>query len=634
MSSNRMAALALAALMACMPMEAFAEATPSEAEATQTPDAAETPENTETPEETPTPAPDQGPEATLLPQETPRPVETQLPEPEETEDWKPWGQAWAELADGTHTAGSLTEVLAWLENALDEDENATVYIRVSDEITAENVAQRLFERVSFEADGDVFDVDNHDYVVLVDSDDVQTLELDGEEEEDIRFSIRVQVQRKDAQNVKPEKPTETEAPAETETPGEPEITPAPTESVQPTPTPEVTPEPTRTPGVTLEVTAEDYTPGIWTNITPTFTLSGIPEGSEEYVYGVFICNEKLILLSNGNNTYMPTDEGWTSVRFAVLDKLGDVQALSDQYDMLLDFTPPDGPYLSGDDECKTVCYVTADDWLSGLNGISYDGGETWDEYTDPEQEMSFLGDVGDTVEAGEICVRDNAGNISYNAEPFTFGKKKRTGTGTGTGTKPIHHVKETMDYSKANYNALELSVSDAPQTELSIGGTAINLSLRSEGQTEAFTAELTTWQTTAAETQTAPNALVLTAASEAQSNVWHFGGEAYKLLYNSGVEYLVFASGDYIAVIPTAGFTGGTQYGKLKAGGVSTRKFEYTLIQDEALRETTLSVQVEGETYLLEENMESPMYRYDVLVGTKDMMQNPYESYKPSKEAV
>ena len=117
MSSNRMAALALAALMACMPMEAFAEATPSEAEATQTPDAAETPENTETPEETPTPAPDQGPEATLLPQETPRPVETQLPEPEETEDWKPWGQAWAELADGTHTAGSLTEVLAWLQNA-------------------------------------------------------------------------------------------------------------------------------------------------------------------------------------------------------------------------------------------------------------------------------------------------------------------------------------------------------------------------------------------------------------------------------------------------------------------------------------------------------------------------------------
>ena len=43
-------------------------------------------------------------------------------------------------------------------------------------------------------------------------------------------------------------------------------------------------------------------------------------------------------------------------------------------------------------------------------------------------------------------------------------------------------------------------------------------------------------------------------------------------------------------------------------------------------------MQVEGETYLLEENTESPMYRYDVLVGTKDMMQKPYESYKPVKE--
>ena len=95
----------------------------------------------------------------------------------------------------------------------------------------------------------------------------------------------------------------------------------------------------------------------------------------------------------------------------------------------------------------------------------------------------------------------------------------------------------------------------------------------------------------------------------------------------------MFASGEYITVIPTDGFTGGTQYGKLKAGGVSTRKFEYTLIQDETLRETTLSVQVEGETYLLEESTESPMYRYNVLIGTKDMMKKPYESYQPGKEA-
>ena len=635
--------------------EAPAEEPPKEEEPAETPVSPENEENpaeeepkagedTPIPEQTETPVP-QDAAATLLPEETPRPVVIETPAPED--DWKPWGEAWTELDEGERTAGSLTEVLAWLESRLDEGEGATVLIRVSGEVTAENVSQRLLDRVSFEPDGDVFNVDEHDYEVLVDSDDLSTLELSDEEIEDVRLSIRVQVMRRDAP-VNPNQtaePAETAAPSGTTEPGESnppdgEATPGeptqPSESpdpdATPTPTPSPTVEPTATPKVPLAVTAEDYNPGVWTNVMPTFTLSGIPEGSTEYVYGVFICDEKLVLLSNGNNVYMPTDEGLTSVRFAVLDKMGDVQALSDQYDMMLDFTPPDGPYLSGDDECKTVCYISADDWLSGMEAISFDEGETWEPYIGSDQEESILGEVGDTVEAGMIWVRDVAGNISANAEEFTFGKKKRTGT--GTGKKPIRHVKETMDYSKANYNALELNVSDAPQTELTIGGTALPLSLTSEGKTEAFTAELTTWQTAAGDELAAPNALVLTAATTAQTNVWHFGGEAYKLLGNSGVDYLVFASGEYITVIPTTGFTGGTQYGKLKAGGVSTRKFEYTLIQDETLRETTLSVQVEGETYLLEENTESPMYRYDVLVGTKDMMQKPYESYKPSKEAV
>ena len=127
-------------------------------------------------------------------------------------------------------------------------------------------------------------------------------------------------------------------------------------------------------------------------------------------------------------------------------------------------------------------------------------------------------------------------------------------------------------------------------------------------------------------------ALVLTAQAGEENSTWRFSGDVYKLLNNSGVDYLVFSTGEYMTALPTAGFTGGTQYGKLKASGVSTRKFEYTLCQDEALRETTLSVQVEGETYLLEEDTAQPMYRYDVLVGTTDLMKNPYESYK-HKEA-
>ena len=554
-------------------------------------------------------------------------------------------------------------MLSWLEHHLAEDEEATVYIRTRDVLTADNVSRNLLGRVGFEPDGesDSFNMEKYEYVAVLDSKDLMTLEETGDME-DVRLSISVQVLREDELN-KTESPgtnetqtpgtNETQAPGtgETQTPGtggtqtpgtggtqtngtgetqtpsaQPSATPAPTE--EPTPTP--------VPKPVLEVTAEDYEPGVWKNSPPMFTLSGIPEDSTEYVYGVFICDERLILLSDGNNMYVPSEEGLSSVRFVILDKMGDVQSLSDQYDTMLDFTPPDGPYLSGDSKNKKVCYVEAYDDLSGLDSISYDGGKTWLSCNDPETDnMTFYGEVGETVDAGWILTRDFAGNISSNDEDFIFGKKKRTGTGDGTGTgkKPIRHVKETMDYSKANYNALELNVSDQPQTELTIGGTALSLSLTEEEQLKPFNAELTTWQTKAGETKTAPNALVLTAATDAQANVWHFGGETYKLLYNSGVEYLVFASGEYIAVIPTDGFTGGTQYGKLKAGGVSTRKFEYTLIQDETLRETTLSVQVEGETYLLEESTESPMYRYNVLIGTKDMMKKPYESYQPGKEA-
>ena len=559
-------------------------------------------------------------------------------------------------------------MLSWLEHHLAEDEEATVYIRTRDVLTADNVSRNLLGRVGFEPDGesDSFNMEKYEYVAVLDSKDLMTLEETGDME-DVRLSISVQVLREDELNktdsneTQPPETGETQTPGTggTQTPGTGETqtpgtggtqtpgtggTQAPgtgetqTPSAQPSATPAPTEEPTPTPvpKPVLEVTAEDYEPGVWKNSPPMFTLSGIPEDSTEYVYGVFICDERLILLSDGNNMYVPAEEGLSSVRFVILDKMGDVQSLSDQYDTMLDFTPPDGPYLSGDSKNKKVCYVEAYDDLSGLDSISYDGGKTWLSCNDPETDnMTFYGEVGETVDAGWILTRDFAGNISSNDEDFIFGKKKRTGTGDGTGTgkKPIRHVKETMDYSKANYNALELNVSDQPQTELTIGGTALSLSLTEEEQLKPFTAELTTWQTKAGETKTAPNALVLTAATDAQANVWHFGGETYKLLYNSGVEYLVFASGEYIAVIPTDGFTGGTQYGKLKAGGVSTRKFEYTLIQDETLRETTLSVQVEGETYLLEESTESPMYRYNVLIGTKDMMKKPYESYQPGKEA-
>ena len=656
MNKKRIAVLAAAAWMACMPLEsgmnafrlAHAEGTADEAEREATP------EPTEEPEATPTPEPTEEPEATPAPEE---------------DDWKPHGEAWAILGDGTKLDGRLQDILNELSGKEREDEEVEVFIRTRDMLVVSGMDEEIFNRVTLSPDEEVFDPEKAYYVEWQIQDAVPL----GAEDERTLPSIVVYVTREgaDKPNIGDAAPAPTETPAPTEAPTQtpsetptptdapmqtPTETPAPTDAPTQTPTetPVPTDEPTQTPsetavpteaptqtpnetpaptGVTIEVTADGYEPDVWTNNPPVFTLSGIPEGSDEYVYGVFVCNERLILLAKDTDSYVPTEEGLTSVRFAILDLMGDVVALSDQYDLMLDLSAPDGPYLSGVDYCDTVCYIEAYDSLSGLSDISYDEGETWEPYIEYEDGLSIVGEKGDTLEAGTIWVRDIAGNISVNAEEFTFGKRKKTGGTGGTGTKPIKHVKETMDYSKANYNALELKFSDEPQTQLVAGETTLNLSL-SEGAGDAakpFTAKLAAWQTDE-KAQDKPNALVLTAQAGEENSTWRFSGDVYKLLNNSGVDYLVFSTGEYMTALPTAGFTGGTQYGKLKASGVSTRKFEYTLCQDEALRETTLSVQVEGETYLLEEDTAQPMYRYDVLVGTTDLMKNPYESYK-HKEA-
>ena len=672
MNKKRIAVLAAAAWMACMPLEsgmnafrlAHAEGTADEAEREATPEPTEEPEATPTsepteePEATPTPEPTEEPEATPTPEPTEEPEATPTPmpteEPEATpapeeDDWKPHGEAWAILGDGTKLDGRLQDILNELSGKEREDEEAEVFIRTRDMLVVSGIDEEIFDRVTLSPDEEVFDPEKAYYVEW----QIQDAASLGAEDERTLPSIVVYVTQEgadkpnigDAAPAPTEAPTQTptETPAPTEAPTQtPSETPAPTD--EPTQTPNETPAPTVAPtqmpsetpaptGMTLEVTADGYEPGIWTNNPPVFTLSGIPEGSDEYVYGVFVCNERLILLAKDTDSYVPTEEGLTSVRFAILDMMGDVVALSDQYDLMLDLSAPDGPYLSGVDYCDTVCYIEAYDSLSGLSDISYDEGETWEPYIEYEDGLSIVGEKGDTIEAGTIWVRDVAGNISVNAEEFTFGKRKRTGGTGGTGTKPIKHVKETMDYSKANYNALELKFSDEPQTQLVAGETTLNLSL-SEGAGDAakpFTAKLAAWQTDE-KAQDKPNALVLTAQAGEENSTWRFSGDVYKLLNNSGVDYLVFSTGEYMTALPTAGFTGGTQYGKLKASGVSTRKFEYTLCQDEALRETTLSVQVGGETYLLEEDTAQPMYRYDVLVGTTDLMKNPYESYK-HKEA-
>jgi len=57
--------------------------------------------------------------------------------------------------------------------------------------------------------------------------------------------------------------------------------------------------------------------------------------------------------------------------------------------------------------------------------------------------------------------------------------------------------------------------------------------------------------------------------------IWSFDGAALRTLYASGVDTLVLCAGESAALIPTEGFAAGTEYTKLKIGGVGSRYFLY-----------------------------------------------------------
>lgn len=542
--------------------------------------------NEETPappdmEQTPSPSVSPTPLPTItvaftLPPETPEPPQA-TDQPQEQADISEDVQAWTRYSTGTLVQGTAQEVL----DSIGFDEAATgelptVYIRTRDTVRLENIAESFLQRVPLLPDADVFA---------------------QEGEAVVRWKVVEGVAR-----------------------GLPPIELWVELLPSPTPPPEVP---------VLTVTAQDYLPNAWSCVAPTFTLSGIEEGSSEYVYGVFICNEQLIVFSRGGAEYIPTLEGEdVRLRFAILDMMGDVVCFSDEYAMMLDMTPPDGPYPVPCNDANTIVQIYASDSLSGLEAISMDGGNTWLSAELSEDHFRCQGEKGETLPGGRLQARDFAGNISKCYEEYAFGRPRRPGNGSGSTTTPIRHASQTLDYSQANYNALELSFSDESQTQLIAGDTVLNLSLTVDGQQGSFTAQTLAYPLEEGALPTAPNLLMLTAQDQENAAcAWQFSGDVYRLLYNSRVDFLVLRTGGYIAVLPTVGFTAGTEYVRLKSNGISTRRFLYTITQDEAMLETTMMVTVEEQTYELGEARSRPMYRTGVLIGPMSLLDRPYRSY-------
>ncbi len=300
-----------------------------------------------------------------------------------------------------------------------------------------------------------------------------------------------------------------------------------------------------------------------------------------------------------------------------------------------------------------------------MEAYSADGGVTW---VSPNEEglAAFSAAKSATIPAGQIQARDAAGNIAILEEEFMLPQKEPGGGGGGGGgdgeKKPTHApIGENLDLNP--YNALDLELSAQPQTELTMGETVLPMTL-SLVEAKDFTPDtdyqptflpsLDRWNAAADETadasdaQTparAPDTLLLTVSDDAQitgeyAYAFTFNGIVYRMLQNSGVDYVMLRVGDHCVAFSTAGFTAGTEYTRLKAAGVSTKKFEYVVTlrgnkADDAdfQVEMRLSVDTDEEVleYPLTEDTMQEMYYYDVQIGAPEMMRQAFGAYAPDE---
>ena len=469
-------------------------------------------------------------------------------------------------------------------------------------------------------------------------------------------------------------PAPTEAPEQlpTEPPTE-----QPTEA--PTPVPEITPDPNaggtdfdpNIPGSNIQITvdAADYTAGAWSGTQPAFTLGGVPEEAGNCSYAAIVYDERFVILSG--DTYTARDEGTYDIRFAILDGIGDVLSLSDIYSLQLDYTPPAYIMVSMLGDSYTDFTVYTEDALSGITGYSVDGGVTW-VAPDVDGGALFSAAEGSVIPAGSIMAKDAAGNTTVYPDDFILPEKISYGGGGGYygggggggGSNQPEHAPTAQEVELNPYNALTLEIPVEPMTELTVGGMLLPFAVAlnehegfepAEDYAPTFTAALAKWtppvppegeETEVSEgSDEEPDTIILTLTPEPaipgeHSYTFTVNGVVFRMLFNSGIDYVVLVSGDSCAAFPTAGFTAGSEFTRLKTEGVSTKKFDYTidlLCDNLALRpfgmEIEVAVEQDGEsiTYMLTDDETQDMYYYDVQIGGVEMMDVPYGEYIPEE---
>ena len=409
------------------------------------------------------------------------------------------------------------------------------------------------------------------------------------------------------------------------------------------------PTPTPAPEQGLQVSPEDYYAGRWSCVPPTFHLSGISEGDSGSDYAVIILDERIALLSGSD--YIPLDEGTYSVRFAIMDGMGDLTSRSDRYDLMLDFTPPElGIEVS--QELDRTMTLHLSDALSGTASLSLDGGANWIAL-DGMESYPYTATEKQVFVPGSIQLMDNAGNLSENAEEIVLDKLPRMSGGGGGGDSTPKKQHASGDGDTALYNAYPLELPEESMQVLTLGGEEVELSMELVRETApttpgSFRAEMLRWtRSDGAEDVDAgePDTLLLTAEplSENEADcarVWRINGAVLRKLYNSDVRYLLLDVDGAMLSLPTQGFVAGTRYAELKMQGASTAEFTYEIRMRSAEDAQTLPfnrapgcaaeiwVEVAGERFELIDRLSTPeMYPCDVYCAPDDLPDYPYGAY-------
>lgn len=389
-----------------------------------------------------------------------------------------------------------------------------------------------------------------------------------------------------------------------------------------------------TAALTLQAACDQVLDDSWLTTAPTFTLSSDVELPQGWTWAVRYDGGAPVTLAG--NTFTAQEEGAYTLTFVVLDGAGQVAASTQDVTLRLDTTPPLVQATAG---ANLTLTVTASDAVSGIDGLSMDGGASWYPVTEMGEGvwgLTFTAAQAYTFAPGTIVAWDGAGNrAAYEKEVTLQSSQGRpgggfSGGGGGGSSSTVATTHATSDTTAVvAYDGVELVVADQPMSSLVMGETELELFLRpdesllarlGEDYQPAFTATLSNWMEDASDT---PDTLVLAVSQEdlAQAEdaafTWDFNGTVYKKLAASGIDYLVLQVGDQVTALSTAGFAAGVRYTMYRAQGLSSEAFDYHVAMTEA-GETALSVTVAGETWPLTEEEGGAFYYYDVYTGTLD----------------